>query len=189
MKKFFTTSEAAEMCGVAHTTVIRWITEGRLKAHETPGGHRRIGESELVSFLKQFNIPVPASLGDGRCRILAVDDDKGVLKLLRRVFYAYSKEMELETTGNGMEALVMLGRKRFDILILDVAMPGMDGIKVCETIKKNPELSALKIIVITGRQFSEKEEEYLKNNSEAFIRKPLQPSILLARVQALIKNK
>ena len=64
MKKFLTTSDAAQICGVAHTTVIRWITEGKLKAHETPGGHRRIVQGDLVLFMKQFNMPVPGSLGE-----------------------------------------------------------------------------------------------------------------------------
>ena len=188
MKKFLTTSEAAGICGVAHTTVIRWIRDGKLKAHETPGGHRRINCAELVAFLKQFKIPVPPSLADTRYRVLAVDDDSHILAMLRKMFSGYAEQMELHTTESGMEALVLLGQSRFDLLILDVIMPGMDGIKICSTLKENPKLAGIKIIVITGHQLSEKQDEYLKKNSEAIIRKPLQPSLLLEKVKSLIKK-
>ena len=185
MKKFFTTSEAANICGVAHTTVIRWITEGKLKAHETPGGHRRIQHEELTAFMKQFDIPTPLSFGDGRYRILAVDDDKNVLTMIRRAFAERSGEIELETTDNGMEALVMLGKNRFDLILLDIVMPGMDGVQFCRTIKKNPNTSGIKIIAITGKQLTGQQEDYLAANAEYILRKPFLPSVLLEKAEAL----
>lgn len=188
MKKFLTTSEAAEICGVAHTTVIRWITDGKIKAHETPGGHRRIDRAELLEFLRQFKIPVPASLADTRYRILAVDDDQEILAMLRRVFAEYGETMELHTTASGMEALVMLGQGHFDLLVLDVVMPGMDGMKVCSTIKNNQDLAGVSIIVITGQQISEEQEDYLEKNTEGIMRKPLQPSLLLDKVKVLMER-
>ncbi|HCC46911.1 MAG TPA: hypothetical protein DEQ38_02150 [Elusimicrobia bacterium] len=188
MKKFLTTSEAAEICGVAHTTVIRWITDGKLKAHETPGGHRRIDREELLDFLHQFKIPVPQSLADSRYRILVVDDDREVLAMLGRVFSEYGETIELHTTASGMEALVLLGQSRYDLLILDVVMPEMDGMQVCSTIKTNPDISGIRIIVITGHQLSEEQEEYLKKNAEAVMYKPLQPTLLLEKVKDLMER-
>jgi len=186
MKKFLTTSEAAEICGVAHTTVIRWIGGGKLKAHETPGGHRRIDQWDLVRFLKQFKIPVPNSLGDGRFRILAVDDETKILSMMRKTFSKYPDEIEFCSTTSGMEALVMLGKSRFDLIILDVVMPDMDGIQVCITLKQNPDTAGIKIIVITGHQLLEEQEEYLKGNAECVIKKPFSPSVMLEKVRALM---
>jgi excisionase family DNA binding protein len=186
MKKFLTTSEVAQICGVAHTTVIRWIGEGKLKAHETPGGHRRIEQWDLVHFLKQFKMPVPDSLGDGRFRILAVDDEVKVLSLMRKVFSKYPDEIDFCSTTSGMEALVMLGKSRFDLIILDVVMPDMDGLQVCITIKQNADISGVKIIVVTGHQLLEEQEEYLKRNAEYIMRKPFSPSVLMEKVRALM---
>lgn len=186
MKKFFTTSGVARICGVAHTTVIRWIGEGKLKAHETPGGHRRIDQWDLVAFLQQFKIPVPASLGDSRFRILAVDDETHVLSMMRRAFAKHSREIDFQTTTSGMEALVMLGKSRFDLIILDVVMPDMDGTQVCITLKQNPDTAGIKIIVITGHQLLEEQEEYLKHNAECVLKKPFSPSVLMEKVRKLM---
>ncbi len=185
MKKFFTTSEAAEICGVAHTTVIRWIGEGKLKAYETPGGHRRIERSDLPAFMKQFNMPVPASLADARFRVLAVDDDKVMLSMIRKMFSGYTDEMELHTATHGMAALMLIGKIPFNLVILDVLMPDMDGIEVCRALKLNPDTAALDIIAITGKQLTEEQEEYLERNTECLLKKPFSPSLLLKRIDAL----
>jgi two-component system, OmpR family, response regulator VicR len=185
MDKFLTTSEVARICGVAHTTVIRWITEGKLKAHETPGGHRRIDQWDMVAFLRQFKIPVPPSLGDNRFKILEVDDDPKVLSMMRRAFAKHAEEIDFQTAANGMEALVMLGQNHFDLVTLDVVMPDMDGVQVCITLKQNPFTANVKIIVITGHQLSEEQEEYLKRNVECVFRKPFSPSVLLEKVLTL----
>jgi excisionase family DNA binding protein len=188
MKKFFTTSEAAQICGVAHTTVIRWITEGKLKAHETPGGHRRIERVELVSFMQEFKIPVPSSVGDLRFKILAVDDDKHMLGMIRRMFSVETKEIDLHTTTKGMEALMMIGKTPFNLIILDVIMPDMDGIEVCKTLKRNPDTADVKIIAITGKVLSDEQEEYLKRNTECVLRKPFSTSLLFEKVKAIMEK-
>ncbi|OGR72071.1 MAG: hypothetical protein A2089_10990 [Elusimicrobia bacterium GWD2_63_28] len=87
-----------------------------------------------------------------------------------------------------MEALVLLGQSRYDLLILDVVMPEMDGMQVCSTIKTNPDISGIRIIVITGHQLSEEQEEYLKKNAEAVMYKPLQPTLLLEKVKDLMER-
>lgn len=186
MNKFLTTSEAAKLCGVAHTSIIRWIREGKLKAYETPGGHRRIDQCDLASFMKQYHMPIPGSLCDGRFRILAIDDEKSVISMLCRMFSEYSDEIDFYGTPNAIEALVLMGRSRFDLLILDVVMPDMDGVQVCKTIKSNPDTAGIKIIVITGHQISEESEEYLKRNAECVVRKPFSPTALMEKIRALM---
>lgn len=186
MKNFFTTSEAAQICGVAHTTVIRWITEGKLKAHETPGGHRRIQRGELAAFMKQYDIPVPDSFNDGRLRVLAVDDDRHVLSMIRSAFAEREREMELRVTTSGMEALVMMGKSRFDLIIMDIVMPGMDGVEFCRTLKKNRDTADIKIIAITGKHLSDEQESYLRRNVSCVLRKPFLPSALMDKVAELL---
>lgn len=182
MKKFFTTSETAEICGVAHTTVIRWIGEGKLKAHETPGGHRRIEGGDLLDFLKRFDMPVPASLANGRFRVLVVDDEKVMLSMIRKMFDGGPEGIELHLATHGMAALMLLGKIPFNLIILDVVMPDMDGVEVCRALKRNPDTADVKIIAITGKQLSEEQEEYLERNTECLLKKPFSPSLLLELV-------
>lgn len=185
MKKFFTTSEMAEICGVAHTTVIRWIGEKKLKAHETPGGHRRIERGDLLDFLKRFNMPVPASLANARFRVLVVDDEKAMLSMMHKMFEGYQDGIELHMATHGMVALMLIGKIPFNLVILDVLMPDMDGIEVCRALKRNPDIADMKIIAITGKQLTEEQEEYLNRNTECLLRKPFSPSVLIERIDEI----
>lgn len=190
MKKFYTTTEAAEICGVAHTTVIRWIGEGKLKAHETPGGHRRIESKELLGFLKRFGMPVPPSLAaEDRFRVLAVDDEKVMLSMLRKMVDGCPDKIELHLATNGMEALMLLGKVPFDLVILDVIMPDMDGVEVCKALRRNPDTAGTKIIAMSGKPLSEEQEEYLERNTECLLIKPFSPSLLLELIDGILRRQ
>lgn len=190
MKKFFTTSEAAQICGVAHTTVIRWIGEGKLKAHETPGGHRRIESKDLLGFLKRFGIPVPDSLAaEHPFRVLAVDDEKVMLSMLRKMVDASPDKIELHLATHGMAALMLIGKIHFNVIILDVVMPDMDGIEVCKALKRNPDTAGMKIIAMTGKPLSEEQEEYLERNTECLLKKPFSPSLLLELIDGIRRRQ
>src|SRR6266568_4650408 len=62
MRGFYTTHEAAQVLGVSLPTVVNWIKARRLKAHRTPGGHRRIAREDLAGFMLRQGIPLPPGL-------------------------------------------------------------------------------------------------------------------------------
>jgi two-component system OmpR family response regulator len=70
-----TTGKAAEYCHVSQATIVNWIKDGRLKAYTTPGGHRRILQSDLVSFLEAQNMPVEPALRQVSGPRLLLDGD------------------------------------------------------------------------------------------------------------------
>jgi len=77
MRRFYTTFEAAYVLGVSLPTVVNWIKARRLKAHRTPGGHRRIAREELAAFMSRHGIPLPEELADAvdvRRRALVVGE-------------------------------------------------------------------------------------------------------------------
>src|SRR5215212_9515752 len=77
MRGFYTTHEAARILGVSLPTVVNWIKARRLKAHRTPGGHRRIARSEIAEFMLRQGMPLPAELADAvaeRRKALVVAD-------------------------------------------------------------------------------------------------------------------
>lgn len=80
--------------------------------------------------------------------ILVVDDDVGLRKAVRRVLVAQG--FEVETAGDGVEALARLGARSFDLVVLDVMMPGQDGIEVCEQLRAQGE--ELPVLMLTARE-------------------------------------
>src|SRR5690242_19427981 len=95
MGGFCTTHEATRILGVSLPTVVNWIKARRLKAHRTPGGHRRIARAELAGFMLKQGIPLPEDLGDAveeRRKALVVADvgpaREGLLRQLAQAGFA-----------------------------------------------------------------------------------------------------
>ncbi len=187
MKSCLTTFETSRLCGVVHTTIIRWIKDGKLKAYETPGGHRRIQIEDLLAFMKHYNMPIPAAFPKNMPSIMALDDNKQILSMIRKAFETFASDIELYTTSNPVEAMVMLGNHPADLLILDVIMPAMDGIQVCKTLKTREETAKMKIIVITGKLLSHEQEDFLNRNADYVMRKPFSPVELIEHAVKLLK--
>jgi len=108
-ERAFTTFEVAKACGVFHTTVINWVNKGKLKARVTPGGHRRIQMPDLIDFMKRFDMPIPEDLTQKAKKILIVEDDPAVSRMLKRTLQALSG-VEIQTCVGGLEALMAIGK-------------------------------------------------------------------------------
>ncbi len=185
--KEFSTFDVGRICNVAHTTVINWIERKELTAHSTPGGHRRVYYSDLLSFLKQYNMRVPPELLETEKKpgVLIVDDDAEVLVMLSRAFREHAPEFTVRTTQNGMEALMIVGREPPAVIILDVVMPNMDGLEVCRTLKAGASSRDIKILVITGKRITEVQRKYFLENTDGIFHKPFSAVKLVQRaVQA-----
>ena len=185
-KQFFTTFEVGDLCQVYHTTVINWINKGQLKAYTTPGRHRRIQRADLLAFMKKFNIRIPPGFEKAHKTVLAIDDDPAVLRVLQRAF-AGIHQLRLQTTSNGVEALVLIGKSVPDLVILDIVMPEVDGYEVCRTLRSKPETKSIKIIVITGKKPSDEQGKFLKQNAEAVYSKPFSARALVDNVCTLLE--
>ncbi len=184
-KRLFTTFEVGQLCKVYHTTVINWINKGQLKAFTTPGKHRRIERNDLLDFIKEFNIPIPPQLKETK-KILIVDDDKSILHLVEKATAKLGPSIELRSTASGIEALVMVGQDAPDLMILDVVMPGMDGIQVCRTLKANPKTKYIKILCMTGKLLDHEQESFLTHNVEALLKKPFSIRDLMGKASELL---
>lgn len=185
-KSFFTTFEVGEMCDVYHTTVINWINQGKLKAFVTPGGHRRIRKRDLINFMTSFQIPFPQNLQVPANKILLVDDDPSIIQLLEKSFLRSSQNLKVESTTNGVEALIRVGQNMPNLMILDVVMPSMDGFEVCQRLRSVPDTKGIKIITISGETLSSEQEGFLKNNCDAFFQKPFSPRELVQKSREIL---
>lgn len=112
-------------------------------------------------------------------RILLVDDDPG---LIRRMAALLRDHGQIYFTTQGSEAVEMALKLLPDIILLDVLMPDMDGLEVCQQIKAIPELSDIPLLFVTAHNDPELEAQALESGALDFISKPPHPAILKARV-------
>ncbi len=115
-------------------------------------------------------------------RILLVDDDPGLLELLRATFEAV--DVELESADSAAAALASLARELPDVAVVDVQMPGTNGIDLCREIKGSPATAHVSVLVLTGSGDGRRLEAE-QAGADAFVLKPFSPLELLAAVERL----
>lgn len=184
--RHFTTFEVAKICGAYHTTVINWVNKGRLKARTTPGGHRRIGASDLVEFMKRFEMPIPADLAVRAKRILIVEDDLAVARMLTRALESLPG-VEIAACVGGLEALMAIGKEPPDLLVLDIRIPQVNGIEVCRVLKSNEQTKPVRIIAVSGEFLDPAAREFLAAHADGFFQKPLPTGELRDRAAELLE--
>jgi two-component system OmpR family response regulator len=154
--------------------VQNWVKGKKLRAFQTPGGHRRIRREDLVSFLKEFGMPIPPDLTQGSPMVLIVDDEVDILDMLEVLMKSGDDDIKVAKAQSGIEALVMIGESKPDLLILDIMMPGMNGYDVCQKLKSNPSTQNVKIVAISGDHSAAVKERILSSGADLFFTKPLE---------------
>lgn len=117
-------------------------------------------------------MPIPAALQEPPPFILIVDDEKEMLELLTSVMQAGDEEIEVAGALSGVEALLLIGERKPDLLVLDIMMPGMNGIEVCEKLKAGAATRSLKIVAVTGDHDRAVRERVLAAGADLFFVKP-----------------
>ena len=117
--------------------------------------------------------------------VLLVDDEEQFLKLLSQRLQ--SRGMRVESAGGGEEALQKVQSESFDAIVLDLAMPGIDGIETLRRIKEaNPEMQ---IIMLTGHATVKSGIEAMKLGAEDYLEKPVDLNELLEKIGAAKHKK
>ena len=118
-------------------------------------------------------------------RALVVDDEKEFLDTL--VKRLNKRNIDAEGVGNGEEALLILGRKPVDVVILDVRMPGMDGIEILRELKKAHPL--IEVVMLTGHASMEVAIEGMEIGAFDYMMKPVDIDELVYKLQDAYKKK
>ncbi len=113
--------------------------------------------------------------------IAVVDDDVTILGVARQVLGA--NDMRVSCLKSGEELLTFLGENSPDIILLDIHLPGMDGIEVLNILHSMPQRSHIPVIILTGDSDSHTEARGLASGAMDFIAKPFVPEVLLLRVK------
>ncbi len=185
-KQVFTTGEAAEVCQVSQQTIIRCFDAGRLQGFRVPGSRfRRIPREELVRFMKDNNIPLDRLESDKK-RILVVDDDEQIVELFVDVL-SRDGRFEVKTASTGYDAGMQSQQFRPDLMILDYMLPDVNGNIVCKTVRDNPAMAAMKIIIVSGVVNQDEIDDLLQAGADDFVKKPFNIERLMARINELLE--
>jgi two-component system, OmpR family, response regulator MprA len=117
-------------------------------------------------------------------KILVVDDERAVRESLRRALELEGYEIEL--AADGREALERLEESQPDVLVLDVLMPGVDGLEVCRRLRRAG--SRLPVLMLTARDAVENRVAGLDAGADDYVTKPFALEELLARIRALLRR-
>jgi len=186
-KAVYTTGEAADICKLSQQTIIRCFDSGQLKGFRVPGSKfRRIPRDCLVQFMKDNGIPMDGFGGD-RIRVLIVDDDPEIIQLFLDALDGDGR-FEVATAQTGYDAGVMTQQFRPDIVVLDYMLPDINGNVVCKTIRENPDLAHIKILIISGMVNPAEVDSLLAAGADEFAKKPFNIEHVIERMVALVKG-
>jgi excisionase family DNA binding protein len=185
-KTVFTTGEAAKICKVSQQTIIRCFDNGSLKGFRVPGSRfRRIPREQLYSFMKENGIPTDA-LESGKRKILIVDDDVELVELMSDIF-AEDGRFDIRTANNGFDAGMQVREFRPDIVVLDVMLPDINGKEVCQRIRSDSTMQAVKIICISGMVEQDKIADLRLAGANDFMSKPFDVLTLRDRCFSILE--
>lgn len=117
-------------------------------------------------------------------RILLVDDQESVLKLLDAILKV--RNYDVMYASNGLDAVEIALNMKPNLILLDVMMPGMDGFKVCQTLKSNESTKDIPIVFLTARGDDSDREMGKKVGASGFVKKPFRSAELLSIISELI---
>jgi two-component system alkaline phosphatase synthesis response regulator PhoP len=122
-----------------------------------------------------------------KTKILIVDDEKDIIEFLQ---YNFEKEGYLVYTArNGVDGKELALKVKPDLIILDIMMPGIDGVELCKELREIPEFENTLIVFLTARGEDYSQIAGFEVGADDYITKPIRPGVLIARVKALLKRK
>src|SRR5262245_17004625 len=119
-------------------------------------------------------------------RVLVVDDEKDILELVR--YHAQKEGFECLPARDGATALRLAREHRPDVVILDLMLPGLDGLEVCRQLRQDPATRRLPIIMLTAKAEEVDRVVGLELGADDYVVKPFSPRELMARVRAVLRR-
>jgi len=118
--------------------------------------------------------------------ILIVDDDRASRVLMRTMLKALDEPCDISEAIGGQQALFMIENEQPDIVLLDVLMPDLDGVTICDTVKRNRQTRGTKILMVTARRDERMIRAGLLAGADDYITKPFTQEQFLGAVKRLM---
>ena len=165
-KVFCTTTEAAAILAISVGTVQLWVDKGLLVAWKTAGGHRRVTRESINKLLhasptaqpKTQATVAPQNQTAERLRVLVVEDDRDLTRLYQTMLRRWPMAPLVETSDNGIEALLAVERLKPDLLFIDLNIPGVDGFQMLNILNGKAGYEGMTAVVVSGLSAAEMAE-------------------------------
>jgi DNA-binding response OmpR family regulator len=131
-----------------------------------------------------MSLPPPAPSGPDSHRILIVEDDEGNREVL--AYFLRRQGFEIATAPNGESALASVDSTPFDLVLLDVVMPGLGGLETLRALRARYPESALPVIMVTGLDASDDVAAALEMGASDYVSKPYQLAYALERIRSVL---
>ncbi len=188
--RYFTTQQVAKLLGVSVPTVVNWIKQGRLEAHRTPGGHRRIAPASLKEFARRFSYPLPFDEDEDQdsvaSRILVVDSERDFGEVLAE-YLQVKGGLQVKVVDNPFDAGLQISSFRPHLVILDVDLATIDGPAVVRTIRSMEQDPRICILASTGFRDSAPVDRLIESGVDRVVEKPFEFNMLLVLVQGYLR--
>ena len=151
-------TEAAAILAISVGTVQLWVDKGLLVAWKTAGGHRRVTRESINKILHasptaQPKTPAtvaPQNQTAERLRVLVVEDDRDLTRLYQTMLRRWPMAPLVETSDNGIEALLAVERLKPDLLFIDLNIPGVDGFQMLNILNGKAGFEGMTAVVVSG---------------------------------------
>ena len=120
-------------------------------------------------------------------RVLVVEDDQHIRELV--LLHLGLEGFATVPSGDGAEGLQLARTQRFDLIVLDVMLPGLDGVTVCRAIRREPHLKDVPILMLTARREESDKVNGLESGADDYLTKPFGVREFVARVRALLRRR
>ena len=146
------TRKAAEMLGVSVRTVQLWVENGTLQAWKTPGNHRRILKTSIDRVLKEREEAASdtSPAGGSGNDLLIVEDEATMQAYYQALLDVINSSLNVRFAADGFEGLIEFGKQRPALMLVDVDMPGMNGLDMIASLRQQGSDSGVGIVVVTG---------------------------------------
>ncbi|MFC1928920.1 MEDS domain-containing protein [Chloroflexota bacterium] len=189
---FFTTKEVGQGTGLGLSICYSIIKQhdGKIYAESTLGkGTTFFIELPVVDKGEQLKLSEPAAgkpQSTSKARILVIDDDPTVQEFITAVLTEEGHEIEI--VDNGDDAMERLSNEEYDVILLDIKLPGMSGIEIYEQLQKSSKSLTKKVIFITGDVMSVDTMVFIKSSQTSYIAKPFDAEKLVTEINIIISQ-
>ena len=183
--KFMKTSAAAAYLGVSRSSITNWVRNNELSAASTPGGHYLFSKEQLDDFAAQRGMILGSEKSPGEPYKIPIIDDDAVFRSFAKEALEVFDGYELKEAEDGMQGAPLVGTWKPDLVIVDLRMPNMNGAEFCQFLKKTPDTSDVKIIVVSAYLAPEIRQGVEQIGVDSIIDKPVRLGAFIATIGKL----
>lgn len=195
---YLSTSSAAKLLGVSVGTVQQMVENGELTAWKTAGGHRRITKESIQAMQSQRGLNTPTTRDEtvqnlklytqSKTNILIAEDDPVMQKVYEHTLRSLAQDANIHYASDGIEALLYLGQKPVDLLILDLDIPAVNGFEMLRKISVNQKLSGIHVLIVTGTEVTPDQEQELQDSHLTVLKKPINRAFLQGYISGFVSR-